>query len=402
MSGPDWAILEAAAEAKYGLPSGVLRVTRMKETGGRDIPGKPTKHGTAQGFYQSMPDTVAKYGFNPHDPASAVDGTARLWADNFKASGGDVKDAARRYNGSGPDARAYADDFMSKYGGGAPLAFTLGGDATALPAPQDFTLGGDTPASVAPIAGAANATAPAATPSQSPADLEQQFVNSGLPGSAPSLQDETTAEINHLLKNPKAGAPDVMRYFDARGVKADPRVVEDQVANYRNGLKALIPITPQAAPGNTQSLGAGVDQGGADVGATAHNIAAWADEKLPVLGKIDQLAQDFIGIPTPDKAQVGDEADRAGFEGQYKDSTLASAGRIGGNILASAPLIAATEGTAAGALPGLLGKGAASAIEFAGGRAGTNLLTMARLWRHGAQRWARNIAGWPVAAAISP
>ena len=128
LSEPQWQALESAAEARYSLPSGVLAKTRGIETGGRDIPGVPTKHGVAQGYYQTMPANVAKYGFNPHDPASAVDGTARLWRDNLSATGGNVQEAARMYNGSGPEARAYAAKFMGQKGGQSGGAQFSAGD----------------------------------------------------------------------------------------------------------------------------------------------------------------------------------------------------------------------------------------------------------------------------------
>lgn len=73
--------LFTAAEAKYGLPSGLLQAIAKVESGGD--PTAVSKAG-AQGLMQLMPATARGLGVNAFDPAQAIDGAARLMNSHLK------------------------------------------------------------------------------------------------------------------------------------------------------------------------------------------------------------------------------------------------------------------------------------------------------------------------------
>lgn len=353
MSGPrlsesQWQALESTAAAKYGIPAAVLATTRGKETGGRDTPGVPTKYGVAQGYYQSMPATVAKYGFNPHDPASAADGTARLWRDNLASSGGNVQEAARMYNGSGPDARAYAADFMRKYDGGKSASGGGIGD-------MGFT-----------------------DPSSAPR-------------SAPSSGDDLAAMG---LQDPSAPAPQA-----PAAAQTAPTQTDDPVAHARaeidamagdqapdeEGLTVVVhDNTPSPYDRSKGGLLTGLSQGTAEV----YDTVKWAISKIPGIEIARSLLNEGqLVTPTSEKTLAQQAQDGNALTKQYEaeysaptndpskgwDNMLAGAGRLGGNMLAlDAPMagLAAYGRLATKVLPAAL-----KAADFLAGNAGGNLLT---------------------------
>ena len=342
LSEPQWQALESAAEARYSLPSGVLRTTRGIETGGRDIPGVPTKHGVAQGYYQTMPANVAKYGFNPHDPASAADGTARLWRDNLSAAGGNVQEAARMYNGSGPEARAYAAKFMGKQGGGKSAPININDMGFSEPdKPNIADMGFSDP-------GAATAQA---APQGAPAQAAPAQTDAG-----------DTAPQDELSK---------------------ARAEIDAMAGGEDGLTGVVHDNRPSPydPSTSEAAGRGLTQGVSDMFDNLKGAAA----KVPGAEQLWQLlapgANTFGGgsvTSLADSAMQGNKLTQQ-YEQQLGNNTAAGLGRIGGNILATAPaMMAGGEGVAA-LTPRILAAApkAAPLLDFLGGKAGTNMLTRA-------------------------
>lgn len=104
----------AAAEQRFGLPSGVLAAIAQAESGGDA--GAISTAG-AQGLMQLMPSTAAGLGVtDPFDAAQAIDGAARYLSDNLAAFGGSLTEALAAYN-AGPGA-------VRQYGGVPPYAET--------------------------------------------------------------------------------------------------------------------------------------------------------------------------------------------------------------------------------------------------------------------------------------
>ena len=79
-----YAALFSQASAQYGLPAGLLPAIAQVESNYN--PNAQSSAG-AQGMMQFMPSTAAAMGVNPYDPASAIDGAARLMSGHLQQFG---------------------------------------------------------------------------------------------------------------------------------------------------------------------------------------------------------------------------------------------------------------------------------------------------------------------------
>lgn len=84
-----------AAEARYGIPSGLLVAQAWQES--RFNPGAVNSGSGAQGIMQFMPATAAEWGVQPFDAVSAIDGAGRYMAWLYRQVG-DWKLALAAYN----------------------------------------------------------------------------------------------------------------------------------------------------------------------------------------------------------------------------------------------------------------------------------------------------------------
>ncbi len=101
-----------AAEAKYGLPDGLLSAVAKTESG---YDAAAVSRAGARGLMQLMPGTARELGVDAGDPAQAVDGAARLLAKHLDRFGS-LPLALAAYN-AGPGN-------VTKYGGVPPFAET--------------------------------------------------------------------------------------------------------------------------------------------------------------------------------------------------------------------------------------------------------------------------------------
>ena len=92
--------LFSAATERYGLPAGLLAAVAQQESGGDASAVSPAG---ARGLMQLMPATARGLGADPMDPASAVDGAARLLQQHLRRYDGSVPLALAAYN-AGPGA----------------------------------------------------------------------------------------------------------------------------------------------------------------------------------------------------------------------------------------------------------------------------------------------------------
>ena len=118
----------AKLEQKFNLPAGLLNAVMMAESGGN--PGQTSRAG-AQGYFQFMPDTAARYKVKVNDLNSEAEGAARMLSDLMKMTNGDLTATLAAYNwGIGnvqrrgianmpAETRKYIPKVMS-YLGGAP------------------------------------------------------------------------------------------------------------------------------------------------------------------------------------------------------------------------------------------------------------------------------------------
>lgn len=82
-------------EAKYGLPTGLLRSVATVESSGNPY---ATSRAGAQGLFQFMPGTAKELGINPMNPEQAASGAARYLRQLLDQTGGNLPDALAAYN----------------------------------------------------------------------------------------------------------------------------------------------------------------------------------------------------------------------------------------------------------------------------------------------------------------
>ena len=112
LTGP-YASLFQAAGAKYGVDPALLSAVAKAESAYNP---KAVSSVGAEGLMQLMPSTARSLGVDPYDPASAVDGAARMLSGLIKDFGGRTDLAIAGYNaGSGA---------VRRYGGVPPYAET--------------------------------------------------------------------------------------------------------------------------------------------------------------------------------------------------------------------------------------------------------------------------------------
>ena len=107
-----YAGLFRAAEARHGLPAGLLNAVAKNESG---YNARAVSPAGARGLMQFMPATAREMGIDPMVPEQAIDGAARYLASNLRKFKS-VDLAVAAYN-AGPGA-------VARYGGIPPYAET--------------------------------------------------------------------------------------------------------------------------------------------------------------------------------------------------------------------------------------------------------------------------------------
>ena len=119
--------LFTAAATRHGVPASLLASVARAESG---FNPSAVSHAGALGLMQLMPGTARSLGVNPLDPGQAVDGAARLLAQDLRTFGSTElalaaynagPDAVRRYGGVPPyaETRAYVQRVLAYQNGGA-------------------------------------------------------------------------------------------------------------------------------------------------------------------------------------------------------------------------------------------------------------------------------------------
>jgi len=108
-------VINAAAK-KYGVSANVIAGMLLTEN---SFKASGTSPAGAQGIAQFIPSTARAYGVDVNDTTSSINGMAHYMADLIKQKG-NVNDAIRGYNGSGPTTYTYLNTVkanMAKTGG---------------------------------------------------------------------------------------------------------------------------------------------------------------------------------------------------------------------------------------------------------------------------------------------
>lgn len=108
---------------EYGVPAALLRTIAGKESSfNPNAVGATNSNGTTDyGLMQHNSRFHKERGITDwRDPEQSVKAAAALLKANLTLSNGDMRQAVRRYNGSGPRAEAYADDVMARFEGRSP------------------------------------------------------------------------------------------------------------------------------------------------------------------------------------------------------------------------------------------------------------------------------------------
>ena len=126
------------AAAKYKVNPDLVHSIIKQESNYNPQATSTTRDGQhAAGLMQLMPATASRYGVgNPFDPRQNIDGGVRYLRDLIKQHGNQAK-AIEAYNGSGPEARKYADEvhdeFFDRIAATAPRVKTRTTPAPAVP-----------------------------------------------------------------------------------------------------------------------------------------------------------------------------------------------------------------------------------------------------------------------------
>jgi C-terminal domain on Strawberry notch homologue/P-loop containing NTP hydrolase pore-1/Transglycosylase SLT domain len=103
---------------QYDLPPALLKMLAGKESSFNPtaVGGTNSNGSTDYGLMQHNSRYIKERGITDwSDPEQSVAAAAKLLRQNLAASNGDMREAVRRYNGSGPAAERYADDVMAKF-----------------------------------------------------------------------------------------------------------------------------------------------------------------------------------------------------------------------------------------------------------------------------------------------
>jgi len=122
-----------AAEQKWGVPGGLVRAVHEHESG-FNIGIRNKAGGPDAGLGQFIPETARRYGVNPMDAGSSIEGTAHLLRDNYNRTGS-WQGAVLAYNGGGDpnypvnaiiQRAAQYRDVLGRRGGGGPVLANVG------------------------------------------------------------------------------------------------------------------------------------------------------------------------------------------------------------------------------------------------------------------------------------
>lgn len=365
--------LAYAAEQRHGLPKGMLVAQLHQESG--DGTNNHNARTGATGVMQFMPATAAGMGFDPNDPVASIDKAAELQAQNLKGANGDVPTALKLYY-AGPNRAGWKHDTNAYPGqvGGKWSMNDLVDDAMGATTAAPATAPPDAPPAMTDLVDEATGHTQGLTLNgtgagghTTPSTEQQRQANAAV---LAVIQDKTLSPDDALQKAIAAGSqfgitpnPDDLR----AAIKAHNAAFVTEPA------KPIDTVTGHTISGDMQ---AGAAQGVKDTFGGLNEFASWADRNVAPLNMLDQAASAIAPGFAPNKIQgavnqynQGRDDYNAHYDSQYSDT-----GRMLGQVVSQAPLIAATGGIGAAVTEGAMGAEAANPlIQFMAGRGGSTI-----------------------------
>lgn len=279
-------IYESAGKAHQVDPELLRSIVTVESGGNPDAVGPDTKWGNAEGITQLIPSTAKSLGVdNPYDPKEAINGTAKLLAENFKRYGS-IEKAISAYHGGtdpanwGPKTQKYTQKVLNHYqpGGSSNMDNAIDDDPN-IRAYED--------------------------------------------------------SIKELQKTTKPIKSTSSVQLGISGDDDDPNIQAYHASN--KSAEATKVSALQASKASEESLGArlgaGFQQGIRNVSTTLDPAAQWLEDKLggPITfgGRLNSAAQEHaLNIAARNK-----------FQEQYGNDTAANIGAAGGEIAATLPVL---------------------------------------------------------------
>lgn len=378
----DFDSLFQQAGQRFNVSPALLRAVSGAESGGNfDTQDSPAG---AFGGMQIMPATyqavAQRYGLSgdPRDPANNIAAGAAVLSENLDRYG-NVPDALRAYNGgtdpskwANPETAAYVGRVAKFYQPDAPAS----PDPTANSAPsnppgsyQVASADTGTRSDAMPDPSAPPSPSGAASRAASPAAFSDDDLHALLTGASinkpapePSASSSSPWGDSPAPSSPSstaapssAPAPlsdDALHSMltGGAGTQKPPAPVTANPAGQASAPTGAVPTEPAASPSaglpQTGFLG-GLTTVGEGLANAGNRLSAYVDRNVPALGAVDRAALPVLGMDQPDQVANRLTPDIAQRDQANAGSLSYGAGKLAGDVAATAP-IAATGGALVG------------------------------------------------------
>jgi hypothetical protein len=371
MATEDYSDLYEAAGHKHNVDPALLRVIVHQEShGNANTPDSPKG---AKGLAQITGPTAKGLGVDPYNPAQAIDGAAQLISESLDRNNGDVGQAVAEYHGGpnrkiwGPKTAAYQKEVLAAYQSAqdnptTPQAASSDDDILAM-ASGEKPAGGSTSQATRSdddvlklASGGDTSSGPQFISYKEASDPQKKFIAEQIKG---GVHDES---------QPVGSA--AHPYFESADHPLSATPPGAYVVDAKTGALHRMPGGEKES-----SVGAGLAQGVGDAAASiAHMVPGSDDSTL----KNALLAGQKV------------------YGAKYGGDTASGLGRFTGQVVGSAPLLAAGEGLAAPVL-----ENAGAVGTFLAGNAGKGLTGIERLLTRGGSLAAKSAQVGAGGAALT-
>lgn len=356
-------------EKANGLPKGMLVGQLYTESGNGKNNYNPTSGAT--GPMQFLKSTAAQFNIDPSDDEQSIKAAGTYMKQLLQRTNGNVAQALNLYGGS--KKGTYAPTVSQHWDDSDAFDAAMSGNKQA---PQEAVPTGGEPAK--PDTNndddeAVFSTAMGGNPPQADTSAPQEEEDPKLAQLRQGIETVAT-----LTKSPMM----VRRFIQDSGYdpdslkNLDENVTAGTVKPGAHWWQQGMQFAATPLPHDTVSdLSTGFNRGTDDVFGTLNQFVASMDKRYPLLASIDNAAHGVTGLPNAQGYSDLSQANilnRKAYDANF-DSFSSGAGRLGGQVVASAPMMAA----GAQGVTALAPEAAAPAVDFVMGRGGGNLLARA-------------------------